>query len=230
MFDTFISYRRAGGANIAARVYDYLKLKGFNPFYDMTGLEAGRFDEQLKTRLIQVENFILILSPEALNRCSADDDWVRIEIRTAIEYNLNIIVLKDDEFVYPEKLPDDLKKLPMYQSIIYNMSNFSSRMETLQGLLKYFQDPFTSFSNEVIDSKLSFSGKYITQYEDSDRGRIIVRKAPAVLRKFGNRVWGNTRVGTQKAWKISGRMYGKQPAVCILPEVPGKIHKTIPDG
>lgn len=37
-----------------ARVYDYLRLKGVNPFYVMTGIEAGRFDEQLKMRLIQV--------------------------------------------------------------------------------------------------------------------------------------------------------------------------------
>lgn len=210
MFDTFISYRRAGGANIAARVYDFLKLKGYNPFYDMTGMEAGRFDEQLKMRLIQVENFVLILSPEALDRCSSEDDWVRMEISTAIEYNLNIIVLQDDEFVYPTKLPDEIKTIPMYQAVNYNMVSLSARLESLQGLLKYPKDSFTSFSNGITDDKRSFSGKYMTQYEDSDRGRIIVRKAPAVLYKFGSRVWGKTWFGTNQAWKISGRIYGKK--------------------
>ncbi len=210
MFDTFISYRRAGGSNIAARVYDFLKLKGLNPFYDMTGLEAGRFDEQLKMRLIQAENFILILSPEALNRCSSDDDWVRMEISTAIEYNLNIIVLQDDEFAYPPQLPDSIQTIPMYQAVTYNMASLSSRLETLIGLLKYPQDSFTSFSSGSTSEKLSFSGKYISQYEDSDRGRIIVRKAPAVLHRFCNRVWGKTWFGTRQAWKISGRVYGKK--------------------
>ncbi len=211
MFDTFISYRRAGGANVAARVYDFLKLKGYNPFYDMTGMEAGRFDEQLKMRLIQVENFVLILSPNALDRCSSEDDWVRMEIGTAIEYNLNIIVLQDDEFVYPEKLPDPIETISMYQAITYNMNNLSSRLESLQGLLKYPQDSFAAFSNSTgYNDKLSFSGNYITQYEDSDRGRIIIRKAPAVLHRFGNRVWGKTWFGTRQAWKISGRIYGKK--------------------
>lgn len=211
MFDTFISYRRAGGASIAARVYDYLRLKGYNPFYDMTGMEAGRFDEQLKMRLIQVENFVLILSPEALDRCSSEDDWVRLEIATAIEYNLNIIVLKDDEFVYPTKLPEQIETISMYQSVSYNMTNLSSRLESLQGLLKYSQDSFIEFSNSSsYNDKITFSGKYITQYEDSDRGRTVIRKAPAVLHKIGNRVWGKTWFGTRQAWKISGRIYGKK--------------------
>ncbi|MCI8612161.1 MAG: TIR domain-containing protein [Clostridia bacterium] len=210
MFDTFISYRRAGGAGVAARVYDFLKLKGFNPFYDMTGMEAGRFDEQLKMRLIQAENFILVLSPEALNRCSSDDDWVRTEIAAAIEYNLNIIVLQDDEFTYPPQLPESIQTISMYQAVTYNAASLSSRLETLPGLLKYPKDSFTSFSSGMASGKLTFSGKYISQYEDSDRGRIIVRKAPAVLHRFGNRVWGKTWFGTRQAWKISGRIYGKK--------------------
>ncbi len=210
MFDTFISYRRAGGAGVAARVYDFLKLKGFNPFYDMTGMEAGRFDEQLKMRLIQARTFILVLSPEALNRCSSDDDWVRTEIAAAIEYNLNIIVLQDDEFTYPPQLPESIQTISMYQAVTYNAASLSSRLETLPGLLKYPKDSFTSFSSGMASGKLTFSGKYISQYEDSDRGRIIVRKAPAVLHRFGNRVWGKTWFGTRQAWKISGRIYGKK--------------------
>lgn len=211
MFDTFISYRRAGGAGIAARVYDFLKLKGFNPFYDITGMEAGRFDEQLKNRLIQVENFVLILSPEALDRCVAEDDWVRMEISTAIEYNLNIIVLQDEKFVYPAKLPDSIKNISKYQAVGYDSNNLSSRLESLQALLKFPKDSFSSFNSGTgFGKKISFSGKYITQYEDSDRGRIVVRKAPAELHRLGGRVWGKTWFGTQKAWKISGKIYDKK--------------------
>ncbi len=215
MFDTFISYRRAGGADIAARVYDFLRLKGLNPFYDMTGMEAGRFDEQLKMRLIQAENFILILSPGALDRCTSEEDWVRMEISTAIEYNLNIIALQDDEFIYPSQLPEQIQTISMYQAVNYNAASLSSRLETLIGLLKYPKDSFDTFSNDINSKKLSFSGRYITQYEDVDRGRIVVRKAPAVLHKFFNRVWGRTWFSPQKAWQISARIYGKKRLVGI---------------
>ena len=66
MYDTFISYRRVGGDHIAARVYDYLRLKGYSPFYDITGMSAGRFDEQLLRHLSNSLNYILILSPQRI--------------------------------------------------------------------------------------------------------------------------------------------------------------------
>lgn len=210
MFDTFISYRRSGGVQIAGRVNDFLKLNGFKPFYDLNGLEAGKFDEQLKRQLIGAENFILVLSPEALDRCVNDDDWVRAEITIAIENNLNIIVLQDDEFVYPPKLPKAIQSITKYQAITYNITSLTARLENLIALMKYPKDSFLSFFNSRSVNKLSFSGKYISQYEDNDSGRIVIRKAPAVLHRFSNKVWGKTWLGTQKAWKISGRIYAKK--------------------
>lgn len=61
-YQTFISYRRKGGKEYAERLYDYLLDKNFSPFYDITGMEAGRFDEQIRLRLINAKNYILILS------------------------------------------------------------------------------------------------------------------------------------------------------------------------
>lgn len=210
MYDTFISYRRAGGSDIAARLYDYLKLKDYNPFYDITGMEMGRFDEQLKLRLIQSENYILILSEHALDRCDADGDWLRMEIATALEYNLNIIVLKEESFVYPAELPQDIRAISMYQTIDFNRSVLSARLESLPPLLKYKKQSFSNMITGDSAKKPKISGKYITQYEDNERGRTVVRKAYAELRTFGNIVWGKTSFGTSQSWKISGKIYGKK--------------------
>lgn len=210
MYDTFISYRRAGGADIAARVYDFLKLKGFEPFYDITGMEAGRFDEQLHARILQAENFVLILSLNALDRCKNNDDWVCKEIATAIEYNLNIIVLCEVGFTYPPDLPKEITNISRYQAIEYDRSTISSKLEIISTLLKYKNDQFADFgsSEEFLKKRSSFAGKYMTQYEDTDRGRVVVRKAPAELHQFGNKIWGKTWFGTAQEWKISGKVYG----------------------
>lgn len=116
MFDTFISYRRVGGSYFAARVYDFLTFRNFKPFYDKTEMESGRFDEQIRNNLNKVTNFILLLTKGALDRCIATDDWVRIEIELAIANNLNIIVLQEDNFVYPDNLPESLFNLRNYQA------------------------------------------------------------------------------------------------------------------
>ena len=165
MYDTFISYRRAGGAEIAARLYDFLKLKGFDPFYDMTGMRAGRFDEQLRDRILQAENFILILSVGALDRCNELSDWVREEVKTAIDYNLNIVVFQEEGFKYPSDLPEEISSISMYQAILYDKTTVSARLEQLPAMLKYKNDRFASFETgkEISGRKIKFSGEYITR-------------------------------------------------------------------
>lgn len=44
-------------------------------------------------------------------------------------------------------------------------------------------------------------------------GRTVVRKAPAVLHRFGNRIWGKTNFGGKRSWKINGRIYGRKRIV-----------------
>lgn len=210
MFDTFISYRRAGGSEVASRLYDFLRFKGFNPFYDITGMENGRFDEQLKARLIQSENYVLILSKNALDRCNEEGDWVRIEIATAIEYNLNIVVLEEEGFEYPKSLPDNIVAIKNYNVMFYSFQNLSNRLEELPSQLKLPVNEFAQMENVSLIGKPKISGKYITQYEDDYRGRIVIRKAPAELHKFGNRIWGETTFGGDHKWRMSARIYAKK--------------------
>lgn len=214
MFDTFISYRRIGGGAVAARVYDYLKLKGFNPFYDITGMSSGRFDEQLKANVANALNYVLILSKGALDRCNNDDDWVYKEIIIAIEYNLNVIVLKEEGFEYPEDLRDDLNVLRMFQAIEYSEQTLSSRLEILVDNMQMARSldikPVYSISTQ---KRFKISDEYVSYYEDIENGRVVMRRAPVVLKNFLGRISGKTWFGSQQAWSIHAKMYGKKRLV-----------------
>ena len=57
----------------------HLQLRGFTVFLDIEKLAAGRFDDRLLNSVKQAKNFILVLTPGALERCIHDDlnkDWV----------------------------------------------------------------------------------------------------------------------------------------------------------
>ncbi len=209
IFDVFISYRRDGGSNYAGTVYDYLISKKFHPFYDRTGMENGRFDEQIRINLINSENYILILSLHALDRVINDDDWVRHEISLALQYNLNIIVLVEEGFVFPESLPDEIENLRFYQQYKFKNNSIHSCLKEIESKLQRKNDEFDTFDPKS-DSKVHIGGEYLTLYEDEDNGRIVTRKAPAKLYTIGNNIYGKTSFGDALSWRIKGKIYNKK--------------------
>lgn len=57
----------------------HLQLRGYTVFIDVERLEAGKFDNGLLNSIGQARNFLLVLTPAALNRCIGDvecKDWV----------------------------------------------------------------------------------------------------------------------------------------------------------
>ena len=214
MYDTFISYRRAGGGHIAARVYDYLRLKGFAPFYDITGMSAGRFDEQLLRHLTGSLNYVLILSRGALDRCQNEGDWVYREIVTAIEYNLNVAVLIEEGFAYPENMREELQAVRMFQAIEYSEQTLSGRLEILAGMLQRTRACKDSpVYDAKVKKKFKLSDEYMSYYEDIEDGRVVMRRAPVVLKSFLGRVTGKTWFSATQAWDIHAKMYGKKRLV-----------------
>lgn len=54
-------------------------MRGFSVFIDVERLEAGKFDNGLLNSIRQAKNFVLVLTPNALERCIDDNDckdWV----------------------------------------------------------------------------------------------------------------------------------------------------------
>lgn len=119
--DCFISYRRSNGSQLASLLKVHLELRGFSVFIDVERLEAGKFGNNLINSIYQASNFILVLTPNALDRCIDDEDgrdWVRKETNAALKSRCNIVPILDSfEWPKPEMLPEDIRPICKFNGI-----------------------------------------------------------------------------------------------------------------
>jgi len=132
-FEIFISYRRKGGYDTAKLLYDRLRMDGYSVSFDIDTLEKGDFDDELKKRVQDCKDFLLVLNPGVFDRffdpdCDPKDDWVRQEIVCALEKGkeINIVPLILDGFLYPKNLPDDVKNITKKNAINLEQKHFES--------------------------------------------------------------------------------------------------------
>ncbi len=137
--DIFISYRRDGGDMTAMYIYQALKDRGYNVFYDVEVLRSGKFNEELLRHIQEAQDFILVLSPHALDRCSDPNDWVRQEIAEAIKDNKNIVPVMMNGFQFPDDLPEEIA------SVRYRTGLTSST--------EYFQESINRLCEKFLKSK-----------------------------------------------------------------------------
>ncbi|XP_028967896.1 sterile alpha and TIR motif-containing protein 1 [Galendromus occidentalis] len=119
--DAFISYRRSNGSQLASLLKVHLQIKGFTVFLDVEKLEAGKVDNSLLNSIKEAKSFLLVLSPNALDRCKNDNDckdWVHKEIVQAIQSGCNIIPIMDNfEWPDPRELPEDIHPISGYNGV-----------------------------------------------------------------------------------------------------------------
>ena len=137
-FDIFISYRREGGLELADSIYQRLINAGYSAFLDLEQLNSGKFNTKLIEVIEQCSDFILVLPPNALDRCGDEDDWVRQEVECAIRNRKNIIPIMLRGFEWPpvENLPKSLRELPNYNGI--SASDHNVFVENIERLKKTF--------------------------------------------------------------------------------------------
>ncbi|XP_063611289.1 NAD(+) hydrolase sarm1-like isoform X1 [Penaeus indicus] len=119
--DVFISYRRSNGSQLASLLKVHMQLKEFSVFIDVERLEAGKFDNNLLNSIRQAKNFLLVLTPNALDRCIGDTeckDWVHREIVAALQSGCNIIPILDNfQWPDPEELPEDMRAVCYFNGV-----------------------------------------------------------------------------------------------------------------
>lgn len=137
-FDIFISYRRDGGFEVADSIYQRLISAGYSTFLDIEQLNSGKFNTKLLEMIDGCKDFILILPPNALDRCNDENDWVRLEIEHAIKGNKNIIPIMLRGFEWPsnESLPQSLHELSNYNGI--TASDHNIYVENIERLKNKF--------------------------------------------------------------------------------------------
>jgi hypothetical protein len=130
-FDVFISYRREGGDATALFLREKLIQRGLRVFLDVVELHRGYFDEALLTCIADAPNFLVILSPGALDRCVQPEDWLRQEIAHAIRTKRNIIPVLTRNFTFPAELPEDISTLPRHQGVEYSHMYHTAMIDSI---------------------------------------------------------------------------------------------------
>ena len=132
----FISYRREGGDFIAKLLNDRLTALGYHVFFDLETMQSGNFDKALYDAIEACDDFLILLSPGALDRCESEEDWVRKELEHALEKNKNIIPIMFHNFEFPEVLPASIDPIRYKNGLTVNTEFFEQFMDKLCHFLK----------------------------------------------------------------------------------------------
>ncbi len=134
-YSVFISYRRSGGEYTAKILRDRLGELGYDVFFDIEALRSGDFNTKLYSVIDECKDFLMILSPDSLDRCVNEDDWVRRELEYALEKGKNIVPILLRGFTFPKTLPPTIDAIRYRNGIEANSEFFDAFIEKLQDFL-----------------------------------------------------------------------------------------------
>ena len=178
----FLSYRRALSSYMARAIYQHLKSEGYDVFMDVESIDSGEFRSVILNQIEARPHFLLILSPESLDRTINEDDWLRCEIEHAMKAERNVVPVMDEHFNFDEEkarlpkkeLPGELSRLSGYSGLTVPAEFFDSAMEKLTD----------RFLNRDIEAPIA---------QVPERDRAIVRK----MIKAADR---ETELNQEKPW------------------------------
>lgn len=127
----FISYRRDGGDAQAKLICSELTRRGYSVFFDYDSIQGGYFDSRIFSAIEGCNDFILVLPYGSLERCCNEEDWVRLEIRHALQCRKNIIPILMDGYSFPSYLPPDIDEVRRYNGLEFNMRYFDAMMDSI---------------------------------------------------------------------------------------------------
>ena len=152
-YDIFISYRRDGGDTLAQLVYDRLTDRGYKVFLDIESLRSGKFNEKLLDVIDECKDVVLILPPNALERCKNPNDWLYLEASHSIKGKKNIIPLMMRGFTWPEELPAGLEELSNFNGIQDSKDYFDAVIDKLTLLLQSKPSMFGNVKKQAQKTK-----------------------------------------------------------------------------
>ena len=122
--DVYICYRDPAGRELAKVVAEGLSRRGFHVIPN----EVGPDGTSAGKRLAQIEeapDFVLLLTPGALEPCRDDQDPMRREIAHALRTDRIIVPILAPGFGrYPVRgLPEDLVRLERFEAIVHDPAN-----------------------------------------------------------------------------------------------------------
>ena len=145
----FISYRRDDSSGVAGRIYDRLSshLASNHIFMDVDKIDPGvDFIDAIEKSVASCDALIAVIGrrwliladEEGRRRVDNPEDFVRIEIATALERGVRVIPVLVDGAIMPRsaELPDDLKALARRQALEIRHDRFDDDCGQLIGALE----------------------------------------------------------------------------------------------
>lgn len=116
--DIFISYRREGGVHTAKEIALELRERGYAVFFDGKSICSGRFWDTIRESVESCTDFLVVLTPGALDRCifGTEQDFVAREIALAMKLGKNIVPVMTDGFSFPNPMPECIRGLEEYNA------------------------------------------------------------------------------------------------------------------
>jgi NB-ARC domain/TIR domain/Sel1 repeat/CobQ/CobB/MinD/ParA nucleotide binding domain len=154
-----ISYRRDDTAGLAGRLYDRVSQHfGLDRVFmdiDANAILPGEdYVEAIRSRMYEASAWLVVIGPswaESVNshgerRLDDPDDFVRIEVATALKLGIPVIPVLVDGAVMPrsKELPADLQALTYRQAIALNHSNFNQGVDKLVYGLEHSTQPVST--------------------------------------------------------------------------------------
>lgn len=153
----FISYRRSGSPKDANLVFHHLSsvFGAEQVFMDVNGIRPGDdFVEVLEQQLSDCTVLLALIGPDWLHarnehgdrKLDDEDDFVRVEIRTALQRKMRVVPLLLDGTPMPRRvdLPEDLHPMVRKQGLVVDATNlhlFRSAMAQLEEVLREALNP-----------------------------------------------------------------------------------------
>lgn len=134
-YDIFISYRRQGGESTARILCERFTDMGYKVFFDVEHLRSGNFNTALYSVIEECSDFFLVLSPNALDRCANENDWVRNEVSHALRHGKNIVPILLRGFEFPQTLPPDIESVRFMNGLEASSEFFDAFVDKLHGFL-----------------------------------------------------------------------------------------------
>src|ERR1700758_513722 len=145
----FISYRRRDDPGGAGRLFDALN-EAFDPdrlFLDVDSIEPGQdFVEVIEDRVAKSAILLAVIGQHWIDatddrgnrRLDNAQDYVRIEIETALKQNTRVIpvLIGDAKMPAAEALPESIRKLARHNAVMLRYARFPDDIANLVGALK----------------------------------------------------------------------------------------------
>ena len=202
----FISYRREGSSTFAGILYDMLcqNFPASLIFKDKNKLLPGKdFREgidhaidQAHTMLVLIDkNWVSVRDKKGKNRLFDKDDFIRYEIKSALEKEINVIpvLFEGGQMPMPKDLPPEIQKLCNYQAyfidadvVISSINKLVDHIRVLstetlgntitetamkfrkdpKGSLKGFTNAFVDVSKREANAAIYFWNKLVKKKKD----------------------------------------------------------------